>query len=100
MIAVVSIVVEIRWYSKDSSHFCCKWCLISNQHVLEIMFFSASWIPCTPFYVFIRSTGKTETIFVEWHPHPSRYLILNFGNVANLDLDMWYVGYVLAEYHL
>lgn len=62
-------------------------------------FFSVPWIPCTPFYVFIQSTGKTEAILAGWHPHRNRYLILNFGNVANLDLNMWYVGYVLAEDH-
>jgi hypothetical protein len=100
MIAAVSIAVEIRCYSEDSSHFCCKWRLISNQHVLKMTPFPVSWTPCTPFYVFIRFTGesKSHPSRAEWHSHPNRYLILNFGNVANLDLDMWCVGYVLAEY--
>ena len=53
------------------------------------MAFSVSWIHCTQFYVFIRSIGETQPIIVLPFAHHTRYLILNFGNIANLDLTIW-----------
>jgi hypothetical protein len=53
---------------------------------------SVSWIPFTRFYAFIRSTGETEAVFALRFSHYTRYLILNFGNVINLGINMWYVG--------
>jgi hypothetical protein len=53
------------------------------------MTLSVSWTHCTQFYVSIRSIGETEFIFALLLAHFTRYLILNFGNVAELDFNMW-----------
>jgi hypothetical protein len=53
------------------------------------MCFLVSLIPYTQFYAFILSTGETETIFAVLSAHYIRYLVLNFGNVENLDFSMW-----------
>ena len=62
-----------------------------NQQVRDaIVPFSAFWILCTQSYVYMRSTGETEPgSAVRLSYHHIRYLILNFGNVANLDFNMW-----------
>ena len=76
----------------DLWHCYCMLDFTPNQYVLKIISFSVSWIPCTRFYVFIRSTGDIETNFAVFRAHHHvRYLILNFGNVVNLDMDLWCV---------
>jgi len=55
------------------------------------MVFSVSLIHSTQFYVYIRSIGETQSFLrvVLLLAHHTRYLILNFGNITNLDLTMW-----------
>src|SRR6266404_6416031 len=52
-------------------------------------FVSESWTLYTRFYAHMRSTGKMEIRTLCAMSHSSRYLILNFGNVVNLDYSVW-----------
>jgi hypothetical protein len=62
---------------------------ITPDHGLDVMVSLVSWIPCIRFCAFIMSIGETRSIFTVRSAHHIRYLIINFGNVANLDYNMW-----------
>jgi hypothetical protein len=62
----------------------------TNQHIINLTPFLVSWIPCIRFYAFMHSTGETKLFSLSaLLIRVIRYLILNFGNVANLNFNMW-----------
>ena len=63
--------------------------LSSNPQVSELTLYLVSWILCTQSCVVILSIGETEAISSVRCVDHIRYLVLNFGNVDNLNISVW-----------